>query len=90
MMQDLLTQGVVIFLFAVLPGIVGARVAWTKGRNWLGWFLLCGCFPPTLMIALFNGPLREVQGHYRQCPNCREYLKWRDPKCKYCQTEFQV
>jgi hypothetical protein len=87
-MPDLLKQSAVIFVFFILPGIVGARLAWTKGRNWLGWFLLNCCFPPTMMMVLFQGPLREVPGHYRQCPACREYLKWRETVCKYCRTDL--
>lgn len=79
---------VFIFVFFLLPGIIGARLAWTKGRNPLGWFALNVLFPPTLMVTIFQKPVRPVQGHYRQCPNCREFVKWRETTCKYCQTSL--
>lgn len=75
-------------IFFVLPGIIGARLAWTKGRNPVLWFLVNTMFPPTLMITIFQGPVRPVPGHYRQCPKCREYNKWRESSCRYCQTEL--
>jgi len=87
-MSDTLIQIAVIFLLFGLPGLVGGWLAWTKGRNLLGWFLLCFCFPPTLMVILFHKPLREVSGHYRQCPACREFLKWRVTVCKYCNADL--
>jgi len=88
-MKDTVIQIAVIFLFFGLPGLVGGWLAYTKGRNLFGWFLLSFFFPPTLMVILFHKPLREVSGHYRQCPTCREFLKWRDPLCKYCKTDLQ-
>lgn len=75
-------------LFFVLPGVIGGWIAHGKGRNPLIWFLLNGIFPPTLMITLFQSPLRPVDGHYRQCPKCREYSKWRESVCRFCQTSL--
>ena len=77
-----------IAVFFLLPGVFGARLAWSKGRNPVIWFLLNGVFPPTLMVTIFQGPVRPVQGHYRQCPKCREYSKWRHTVCRFCQTEL--
>jgi len=85
-MSNELLQVVYIAGFFGLPGVVGGWIAWTKGRNPLLWFLLNGLFPPTIMITIFQGPVRPVEGHYRQCPKCREYSKWRETACKYCQT----
>lgn len=83
-MSESLKQIIYIFVFFGVPGLIGLWLAGTKGRNRLGWFLLCFFFPPTLMVALFQGPVREVPGHYRRCPKCNEYIKWREPSCKYC------
>ncbi|HJV36681.1 hypothetical protein [Geomonas sp.] len=87
MPHELLEAGF-IGLFFILPGAVGGWVAWTKGRNPLLWFLLNTCFPPTVMITIFQGPVRPVKGHYRQCPQCREYSKWRETTCRFCKTEL--
>ena len=87
-MSDAFKQLLVIFCFFVLPGIVGAWIASTKGRSMLSWFLICGFFPPTLMIVIFQNPLREVEGHYRRCPACNEMQAWKLPLCKYCGVEM--
>ncbi|GFO69939.1 hypothetical protein GMLC_35180 [Geomonas limicola] len=86
--MQLMQQVGFYLIFFVLPGVAGARIAWTKGRNPLLWLVVNGLFPPTLLVTIFQGPARPVAGHYRQCPSCREYNKWRESVCKYCQSEF--
>ncbi len=87
-MLQQLPQVAYVVVFFLLPGLIGARVAWTKGKNPLPWFLLNGIFPPTLMVTFFQGPARPVQGHYRQCPKCSAYSKWRETECRFCQTDL--
>jgi hypothetical protein len=87
-MSNQLMQIGYVGLFFVLPGGVGGWLAWTKGRNPLLWLLVNTVSPPTLMITIFQGPARPVDGHYRQCPKCREYSKWRESVCRFCQTEL--
>lgn len=77
-----------IGVFFLLPGLIGAWIAYTKGRNPLMWFLLNFCFPPTVMVTFFQRPLRPVDGHYRQCQKCREFSKWRETSCRFCGTEL--
>jgi hypothetical protein len=89
-MVHLLQQIAFMGFFFVLPGIIGARISWTKGRNPFLWFLANCVFPPTLMITIFQGPSRPVEGHYRQCPKCSEYSKWRETVCRFCQTELSA
>jgi len=79
-----------IGIFFLLPGIIGGWVARTKGRNPFLWFIVSGCLPPTLMIVFFQAPVRAVQGHYHQCSKCREYSKWRESVCRFCQTDLTV
>lgn len=85
-MSDDILGWLFIAVFFLLPGLAGGWIAWTKGRNAILWFFLNCLFPPTLMVTLFQKPLRAVPGHYRQCPKCGEYSKWRENTCKYCQT----
>lgn len=87
MSQELMEMGY-IGLFFLLPGVIGAWMAYTKGRNPLLWFVISGLFPPTVMLTIFQKPARPVTGHYRQCPKCREYSKWRETVCRFCQTEL--
>jgi hypothetical protein len=81
-------QTAYVGVFFLLPGVIGCWIARSKGRNPLLWFLLNTVFPPTLMITMFQGPVRPVPGHYRQCPKCREFSKWREAVCRFCQTEL--
>lgn len=85
-MSDDVKGWIFISVFFVLPGLVGGWIAWSKGRNPLTWLALNMCFPPTLMVTIFQKPVRAVEGHYRQCPKCSEFSKWRETTCKYCQT----
>ena len=87
MSKEFLEYGYVAVFF-LLPGAIGAYLARSKGRNPLLWFLLNGCFPPTLMVTYFQGPVRAVAGYYRQCPKCNEYSKWRETVCRFCKTEL--
>lgn len=89
-MLQQLQQIAYIGIFFLLPGIAGAWIARTKGRNPLLWFLLNGIFPPTLMITIFQGPVHPVQGHYRKCPKCSAYSKWSESVCRFCQTELTI
>jgi hypothetical protein len=75
-------------IFFVGPGCYGAWLSWTKGRNPFIWFFVNGIFPPTLMITIFQGPVRPVPGHYRQCTKCQEYSKWKESVCRFCQTDL--
>lgn len=85
-MNEALVEVFFIFAFFVLPGLIGGWIASAKGRSMIGWFFLCCFFPPTLMVIVFQKPLREVPGHYRLCP-CGEFFKWRLPACPYCGKE---
>ena len=87
-MPENMSQWAFVGIFFILPGLLGAWIARTKGRNPLLWFLLNCLFPPTLMVTIFQRPLREVKGHYRRCPRCREFSKWRETSCRFCGTEL--
>lgn len=89
-MSQQLMQYAYLGIFFLLPGMVGAWLARTKGRNPVFWFIINSLFPPTLMITIFQGPTRPVQGHYRRCPRCAAYSKWRDSSCRFCQTELTI
>jgi hypothetical protein len=83
-MSDSLKQILFLFGFFGIPAIVATLLAYRKGRNMFGWFLLGLFFPPTIMILIFQGPVREVEGHYRRCPSCSEFQSWKNEACKYC------
>jgi hypothetical protein len=87
-MVQLFQQIAFMGIFFVLPGIIGARISWTKGRSPVLWFFVNCVFPPTLMVTIFQGPKKPVPGYYRQCSKCREYSKWRETVCRFCHTDL--
>ena len=89
-MSHELLQMAYVGVFFLIPGSIGAYVAHTKGKNPFLWFLLNALFPPTLMIIFFQGPARPVPGHYRLCPKCGAYSKWRETACRFCQTDLSA
>ena len=76
-----------VFFVIALFGVAGGWMAANRGRNFIGWCLLCALFPIFLLVIYFNKPLREVEGKFKLCPKCGEFIKWREPVCKYCRTE---
>ena len=79
---------VILLSFFIIPGIVGAVIAGNKGRSRLGWFVLCACIPLLILIPIFISPLKEVKGKYKQCPACKEFVKWDATICKHCRTSI--
>lgn len=77
-----------LFLLVILvPAAVGGWLAANRGRNIVGWCILCAIFPIFLMVIYFHKPLREVEGKFKRCPSCHEFIKWREEICKYCNAE---
>ena len=75
-----------IFLIVLVPGVIGGILAANRGRMVAGWCLLCALFPPLLLLIYFAKPLCEVEGKFRRCSKCGEYIKWHEPVCKYCRS----
>lgn len=88
-MSETFLNAIVLFVFFGIPGIAGGWLAWTKGRNMLFWALVCTLMPPTVMVSWYQKPLREVRGHYRFCPACKEIQSWKHATCKYCGAEME-
>lgn len=76
-----------LFLIVLVAGVIGGCMAANRGRKVVVWCLLCALFPPLLLLIYFAKPLREVEGKFRRCSNCRELITWHEPVCKYCQSE---
>ena len=74
-------------LLALVPlsfGVVGGVLAARRGRNWLFWGAASAVFPICIMIVWFEKPVREVEGHFRRCSHCGEWIKWAEDPCRYC------
>lgn len=78
----------VLLLVLFLPAMIGEFIASGKGRSALGWFLLCGIFPPAIFVIMLLKPGGEVDGKYKKCDACQEIIKWQATVCRYCQTRL--
>ena len=81
------TELIIIFVF-LTPGIVGALVAGNKGRSRIFWFFLCTILPLLIIVIIFLNPTKEVDGVTKQCPKCKEFIKWDATICKYCSSSL--
>lgn len=75
-----------VFLIVVVPCVVGGIMAANRGRNVVGWCLLCALFPPLLLYVYFARPLCEVEGKFRKCSICGKLIKWGEPVCPHCRS----
>lgn len=76
-------------LVIIIPGVAGGILAANRGRKFVGWSILCAIFPIFLLVIYFEKPKREVEGKFRKCRSCGEFIKWREPACKYCGTSVR-
>ncbi len=77
----------IYILIAFVFGAVSSVIAYSKGRNSLGWFvagLLIGPF--ALVIAVLPPATRT--GQYIKCPTCSEVIKADASVCHYCRGDL--
>ncbi len=72
-----------VFIVALVFGVVSSIIAYSKGRNSLGWFiagLLIGPF--ALVVAALPPVARE--GQFKRCPGCAEIVLAEAVRCRHC------
>lgn len=77
--------------------MIAGMVAAAKGRNAIGWFLLCFIFTPLLIIVLLVLPNKEkpvgriaIEKGTKACPRCAERIKEAAKICHFCRYEFPI
>jgi hypothetical protein len=76
------------FSINLIAAILGLRMAWARGRNPLGWGLLCLLLPVVLLVIWSKPPVREVAGGFHHCPACGGWTTWKKRSCTYCAADF--
>ena len=79
----------IIFGPPLVCGIIGAVLAGNRGRSKFGWFLLCAILPLLIILIIFLKPAKEVEGKVKQCPKCKEFVKWDATICRYCRSPVE-
>ncbi len=77
---------IIMLIIWGIPGTIGALLAKSKGRSAVGWFFLSAFFWLPIVVVILLPAVKEVSGKYRECPSCKEFVKWRAAICKHCGT----
>jgi hypothetical protein len=83
----MIKPAMLIFLVPIAFGIIGGVLAANRGRNFLIWGALSVLFPIFILIVWFEKPLKEVEGHFKRCSKCHEWIKCLENPCRYCGSE---
>lgn len=87
---------VLLALFWIAASVAVAIAARSRGRSWLGWFLLAAIVSPLIALTLVlvlprqGGALVSPFGEaisaktHARCPACRELVRIDASRCRYC------
>ena len=78
-----------VILFQALVGILGAFIAWKKGRSPFIWGLVCFILPLLVVVIGVLPPLLKA-GRTRLCPYCGKMLPESATECRYCGREMPI
>ncbi len=80
----------VIYLIAVVIGLVPAAIASNKGRSFLGWWIFgAALFIVALPCAIFIQPA-SAAGTQRPCPHCMATIPAAATVCSHCTREVPL
>lgn len=79
-----ITEYLFLGLFFGVPGLVGAWLARTRGRNPFMWGMAAALFPFVVLVLWYQKPDHEVPGYFRKCSACGATYPWKRDRCSYC------
>jgi hypothetical protein len=71
------------WLVTFVFGIVASVIAYSKGRNSLGWYMAGMFLGPFALIVAFLPPI-ERPGMFIRCPSCKEIIRQDAETCRFC------
>ena len=87
--MGIFSPAMLLVLVPLAFAVIGGKMAYNRGRNPFIWGLGSAVFPICIMIVWFEKPLKEVEGQFRRCPKCGEWIKWAEEPCRYCAAGYK-
>jgi hypothetical protein len=83
---------VAVLALALVLGIIPAGIAYTKGHNFVVWWLagaalFIGALPAAIMVKP-NVDVLAARGAGRKCPFCAELVSTEAVVCRYCHRDL--
>lgn len=73
---------------AITFAITASVIAYSKGRNSLGWFLAGLLIGPFALVVAALGPVPR-EGIFSRCGSCGEIVRAEASICRYCGREVR-
>jgi hypothetical protein len=74
-----------LWIITFVFGVIASVIAYSKGRNSLGWFLAGMFVGPFALVVAFLPPISK-DGMYVTCPSCCEVIREQAGTCRYCRA----
>ena len=74
---------------AITFAVTASVIAYSKGRNSLGWFLAGLLIGPFSLVVAALGPVPR-EGVFSRCHACGEIVRAEASICRYCGREVQA
>lgn len=72
-----------LWIITFVFGVIASVIAYSKGRNSLGWFIAGMFVGPFALVVAFLPPVTR-DGMFEACPACREVVHADAGTCRFC------
>jgi len=81
---------VVYLLMGLTFAITASIVAYSKGRNSLGWFVSGFLIGPFALVVVALPPVAREGGLFTNCTACGEVIRADASLCRYCRSPVEA